>query len=67
MTINEMIEKEILEYLQKKWNTIKRFDERGIDCENYVDGFNACLGMAKHLTGKRMDVNADDEVYIVED
>ena len=68
MTINEMIENEILEYLQKKWNWVKRCEEVGMDVSvRIVDMYMEAEKLAEHLTGHQIEVNADDEVYFVED
>lgn len=68
MTINEMIEKEILEYLQKKWNWVKRCEEIGMDVSvRMVDMYMEAEKFAEHLTGRQIEVNAIDRVCFVEE
>ena len=66
MTMNDY---RVMEYLQKKWDTVVYIDKHSTQ-DHYIRAigeWTACELMARELTGKRYDVSADDTVYVAEE
>ena len=66
IAIEKQIDEKIMSALRRRWRTVMYAEKHGIDVEPFVEEFHHCATFASLLTGKWYDVDADDNIIIVE-